>query len=433
MPHQVAVTVRAWLTPSAVEPLNVLLGVIAADIEGNPLIQFGALTGVHFARFVILPEARDLDGRVIPPSLVYAANADGDGSAHLHELARDAATGLDRIFEHCVDYPEPAARTTQARFEYLDSRRIPTQAFYVNTVGRTARQVREEARLRDVLQQELDRLPAESTRTAHDVHEQLRAFVAAQEPLRFAQRPAEGLPFSWRVRERAAFFGTLLGLLLLSPLLLALLPLFLVMLRHHEKSDARKHQRLRISAEERVDLRLREDHVVQNQISAVGNVKPSRFRHTTLRVLLAGLDFAAKHVFNRGDLGTVSLLRLHGVDTIHFAQWIVIDEGRRVLFFSNYDGSLASYMDDFVNKVAWGLNAVFSNGVHYPPTRWLFLDGAYDEQQFKAFLHRHQIPTQAWYSAHRDHTAINVANNAAIRAGLARRPVEGARAWAARL
>jgi hypothetical protein len=34
-----------------------------------------------------------------------------------------------------------------------------------------------------------------------------------------------------------------------------------------------------------------------------------------------------------------------------------------MLFASNYDGSLESYMDDFINKVAWGLNLVFSNGV----------------------------------------------------------------------
>jgi hypothetical protein len=158
--------------------------------------------------------------------------------------------------------------------------------------------------------------------------------------------------------------------------------------------------------------------VVQNQISAVGNVKRGMFRLLTMRVLLWGLGFAARHVFNNGDLGTVKLLKIYGVDTIHFAQWIVIDEGRRVLFFSNYDGSLVSYMDDFVNKVAWGLNAVFSNGEGYPNTRWLLFDGARDEQQFKAFLYKHQIPTQAWYSAHKRYTALNLRNNAGIRRDL---------------
>jgi hypothetical protein len=57
---------------------------------------------------------------------------------------------------------------------------------------------------------------------------------------------------------------------------------------------------------------------------------------------------------------------------------------RRVLFFSNYDGSLVSYMDDFVNKVAWGLNAVFSNGIT-TRTRVAGSGWGYDEQQFRPF------------------------------------------------
>jgi len=40
-------------------------------------------------------------------------------------------------------------------------------------------------------------------------------------------------------------------------------------------------------------------------------------------------------------------------------------------YASNYDGSLDSYMDDFINKVAYGLNLVFSNGIGYPRTSFL--------------------------------------------------------------
>jgi hypothetical protein len=76
-------------------------------------------------------------------------------------------------------------------------------------------------------------------------------------------------------------------------------------------------------------------------------------------------------------------------------------------------------MDDFIDKVAWGLNAVFSNGIGYPRTRWLVLDGASDEQAFKKFLRSYQVPTQLWYSAYDNLTNANIANNAAIRAGLA--------------
>ena len=48
-------------------------------------------------------------------------------------------------------------------------------------------------------------------------------------------------------------------------------------------------------------------------------------------------------------------------------------------------------MDDFIDKVAWGLNVVFSNGVGYPRTRWLVLGGATDEQALQGFLRDHQV------------------------------------------
>jgi hypothetical protein len=75
-------------------------------------------------------------------------------------------------------------------------------------------------------------------------------------------------------------------------------------------------------------------------------------------------------------------------------------------------------MDDFINKVAFGLNIVFSNGIGYPRTNWLILDGAKDEQKFKDFLRRHQMPTQMWYNAHPALTALDRRRNALIREGL---------------
>ena len=63
-----------------------------------------------------------------------------------------------------------------------------------------------------------------------------------------------------------------------------------------------------------------------------------------------------------------------------------------MLFTSNYDGSLEGYNDDFIDKVAYGLNASFSNGVGYPRTRFLFFEGARREQEFKDYLRRHRIP-----------------------------------------
>jgi hypothetical protein len=124
------------------------------------------------------------------------------------------------------------------------------------------------------------------------------------------------------------------------------------------------------------------------------------------------IDYAARHVYKRGFLARVV--------TIQFARWVFLDNDTRVFFASNYDGSLESYMGDFINKVAWGLNIVFSNGLGYPRTNWLIVGGAKDELTFKDYLRRHQLPTQVWYNAVRGVTAHDMERNSRIRQGIAR-------------
>ena len=152
-----------------------------------------------------------------------------------------------------------------------------------------------------------------------------------------------------------------------------------------------------------------EDHDVSNQFTVLGSVKPSLFRSVVLTTILWLIDYGARHIYNRGRLGRIQ--------TIHFARWAFLDGKKRVLFISNYDGSLEAYMDDFINKVGWGLNLVFSNGVGYPRTHWLVRDGSKSEQQFKYTLRRHQLPTQVWYKAYPGLTAFDIARNTRIREG----------------
>jgi len=75
-------------------------------------------------------------------------------------------------------------------------------------------------------------------------------------------------------------------------------------------------------------------------------------------------------------------------------------------------------MDDFINKVGFGLNLVFSNGIGYPRASFLVKGGAKDERKFKEYLRRHQIPTQVWYKAYPGLTAADLERNVRIRKGL---------------
>jgi hypothetical protein len=169
-----------------------------------------------------------------------------------------------------------------------------------------------------------------------------------------------------------------------------------------------------------------ENFVVQNQLTHLVEVKPGSFRRRTLKFVLGAINLLAKILFNRGTLG--------GIPSIHFARWVMIDDDKRLLFFSNFDGSWENYLGDFVDKAAVGLTGVWSNSKNFPKTENLISKGATDEQHFKEWARQHQIPTQVWYTAYKGLSVENINNNSAIRRGLFRKISEAkARQWLKRI
>jgi hypothetical protein len=409
MPHQLALTVLAPIKPGRTEELKRLLTSMQNGGPSATALPFRKLPMVHFARLFVLDEVNDLTGAPIPAQLVFLTDLDAPRYRYLRRLVDLAGDTLDGIFQHCEGYPGPGQRTAGGRLAYLHGRSIKADTIYVNTIGRSVLQVRQEAALREAIQAFLDR-PGQgwAGRSPTEIHAAIRDFVGDDKELRWALQPARPPGRIWRLKQKVHLIAVPLLVLLLAPILLIAAPFWLIALRRHERSDLTpdfKFDHARAEA-----LAAADDHVVQNPLSAVGSIKPGRFRLLTTLGVLRVINFATRHVFNRGSLA--------GIKTIHFARWVFIDDRRRLVFASSYDGSLESYMDDFIDKVAWGLNAVFSNGVGYPRTRWLVHDGATDELAFKKFLRSYQVPTQLWYSAYDHLTNANIANNAAIRAGL---------------
>jgi hypothetical protein len=421
--HQVPVTIVAPLPSDAVEPVRAVLRELAAGpFQGSSLI-FNGISTVHFARMLVLDEAIDLDGQPLAARLVFISDVDAPLDAYLKELIETCGEVLDRIFDKCEGYP--AARTAAARMSFLRAHMIKPAANYVNTVGRTVEQVQHQAELWSAIEDYLDSPDCDLRSMGPlQLHAQIRSYVASQNGLRWSETAPAGPAASIRVREALHRVAVPALLLALLPLLVVGVPVWLLLLRVSELRDKPSDER---PGEEHVrKLTALEDHVVQNQFSALGYVKPGLLRRATLSFILWLVDYSTRHVFNRG--------RLADVTTIHFARWILLDDKKRMLFVSNYDGSLESYMDDFIDKVAWGLNAVFSNGVGYPRTYWLFGGGARHEQDFKDYLRVHQLPTELWYSAYPHLSAVNIFNNAAIRDGLHAQLDEGqARQWLRRL
>lgn len=392
-----------------------------ADPE-NALLPFGRFDRLHVARLLVIEVDtwRDIGtgygvaATPFPPHLAFLGDVDGDRDSFLAELADTAGDGLRRIFGHCAGFPGTGDLAGWMRAHHLRE-----AANYVNTRGRTVTQVREEAVLRAALAAALPGIVARlGPDDAPRLHRELAAFVDDERRAgRLRLTPPARTPLARRLARLAEAIAVPLALLLLAPLVLLALPFLLLRLRMLERSDPEILPRPDDARVARIAVF--EDRDVTNPFSAAGDLKPGPFRRSAARLFLFLLGWSARHVYGRGYLTRVQ--------TIHFARWAFFDRGRRVLFFSNYDGSLESYMDDFINKVAWGLNLVFSNGVGYPSTRFLLKGGAEQEVKFKRYLrNRHQL-TDVWYKAYPGLTTFDLAENARIRQGLERRP-SGARA-----
>ncbi|HUA93115.1 MAG TPA: hypothetical protein VL991_11130 [Terracidiphilus sp.] len=394
----------------------------------NALVPFEQFSQIHVARFVILDDQTTGDLQVAygipapkyPLSLAFLADFDGPADAFRADLARRAGKGLEHIFSCCEGFT-PGMDIAQ----WMKEREIASATDYVNWLGRSVGQIREEDALREALDTHLQQRPAAfAQKSPREVHAALRAFL--QEEIRagrLALTPPPATPLGWWLRNAAHLIAVPLVLLIFSPLLLLYLPFFAFQLRSREKSDPEIAPRVDPCQEKR--LATIEDYDVTNQFTAMGSLKPGLFRRWTLVFLLWLLNWTTRHIYTRGQLARVG--------TIHFARWVFINERGRLLFASNYDGSLETYMDDFINKVGWGLNLVFSNGVGYPSSRWLVLDGAKNEQKFKYFLRRHELPTDVWYKAYPGLTAFDLKRNTLIREGIEKASLSEAelRQWVA--
>ena len=346
---QNGVTVFAAVRPEAVNELKRELAGLQAQVraDGKP---FSRSSRIHYARFVFIPEAIDPALGHAGPALMYLADFDGPRERHLEEIARIAAAEFDRLGPFLVDAVAP---TVAGRRQWLQDHVIPDATYYVNTIGRTVRQIRSEARLREAIEDFLDRTDI-SSQNPDALRAQIQDFVRDEPSLQWALKPVED--GEWRLRRTLARIAILLVAI---PALIAALPALIVWVlavRWHEKTETGEPPRPEPAHV--AGLAEAEDRTLQNQFSALSFRKPAWIRLATPVVFLWLARFAVRYFFDRESIA--------GVKTIHFARWTFIDGRRRMLFTSNYDGSLESYMGDFIDIVAWGLNAVVQQRPRVP-------------------------------------------------------------------
>ncbi|MES2450294.1 MAG: hypothetical protein V4610_06980 [Pseudomonadota bacterium] len=157
----------------------------------------------------------------------------------------------------------------------------------------------------------------------------------------------------------------------------------------------------------------REDWIPQNHMGSVVLIKPGVLRTIIVRAGHHGLGLMLRAMPNSGVRGYLGSMR-----TVHFAHWAFVNNGSRLMFFSNFDQSWESYLDDFIEKAHVGLTLAWGCGVGFPATRFLIQDGASHGRKFKAWARHSMVVSRFWYSAYSDLTVDQVERNNRIANGL---------------
>jgi hypothetical protein len=408
----IIVTVKSGME----EELANLLQQIEKDPGHNPLLPLAQIDSIHFARFVICPARPDAKGRIIPSRLVFATNYDQPLGDHLKKLTTITGPGLWKVFSYTDSFPGgPFDPNTLAAF--LDRHSIKANTFYVGVGNRSVQQIRQDSQLREDIQRFLDQNGKRlATKNAQQIREEIRQFLSAHPAAAgtgkpnpsWAHEPNPDTTTSYTLSRIARLSLAVVLFLVLSPLIVPLLLIWVLILLYQELTGP--NIKCSIEKDHLEQLLERETGVVQNQFSAFGDLKPGWVRYYTIMTLLRVVNFFAPYLFSKGALS--------GIPTVHFARWLIINEGRQMLFLSNYDGNSEGYLRDFIDIAAKQLTLLFSHTVGYPRTVLMVFGGAKDANGFMAWARQNQLITNVWYSANPSVTVKNIFQNARIRKGL---------------
>ena len=382
------------------QPLSDLLDRYGDSIQNDTAFHFDSSDTIHFARWVLVdPPNSDLQ---VATRLVFSCNHDGPHKALLEQVARLDHRALDSIYSHCVGYPHESERTEQSRAAYLRANAIKVNAIFIGAPDRTLVQIRDEARLREAIEAFLNTKDFTGKRPT-EVLEAIRTNVFTDPALEWATRPA---PLRAKTQLKLLLFA--LAILWLLPALAVWLIILRLCFERVEEPLDLMPSGLKPSLLK--TLERREDIYVQNQFSQLMDVKPGTFRLLTLKGVLWTSNFLGRNLFKNGTINSIP--------SIHFYSWILLDGGKRLLFLSNFDGSWESYLGDFIDKAAPGLNGVLSNCAGFPVTSFLFFKGVTDVEHYKAWARNANIATQVWYTGYPTLNVKNVNMNSKIRLGL---------------
>jgi hypothetical protein len=406
MSKQNALTLVTPVLPARHDELDAMLLKIRADHSSGAFKEFEKIDTLHYARLVLLEDKLS----TAKTNLVFSSDYDGDEDEHLNIIASRCGDLIDKLYDCCEGYLAPNERNPANRKKFLKKCSVKVTAFYPGAPGRSLKQIRQERALRNHIWDYLNKGKWDG-KSAKEVHKEVKEYVFKNPEFVWANEQISIPVLKWW--NFVIVIGLALLLLPLTLLLAVVVGIWLLVVRGKEKKDRKLGLTpSQLDAKFIENLEGYEDHQNQNQFTQIISMKPGWFRRITIKAILLYGKFRIYNEFVHGEL--------MGIPTIHFARWVLLDNDKQVLFFSNFDGSWQQYLGDFIDKSGWGLTAIFSNTENFPASRYLFWGGAYDEEHFLAWSRYYQIPTHVWYCAYPDLSIKNVTTNSLIRSELIR-------------
>jgi len=403
-----ALTIILNIKPGMKPQLAGKLQAIDNDVNNNSVIPFSKIGSIHFARFVLCDGDPTVPGPPILDRLVFTTNYDLPLDSHINDLLQNAGRGLWDIFSMCDDFISGTYDADKLA-AFLRANDNKPATFYVGVGNRSVSLIRQENLLRNEVETYLDaNRNSLANKSATDIRAAIVDHVFSQPGFEWTKTPEPGATANWELSRDLKLAGIILLLLLFSPIVIPFVIIWWLMMWCIEMSEKDVHCPL--DYDHIRPLIERETAIVQTQFSAVGVVKPGWVRYQTMMFLLRMTDFLAPYLFTKG--------RLSGIPTVHFARWLIVSEGRQMIFLSNFDGNSEGYLRDFINIAAKQLTLMFTHTVGYPKTRLMLLGGAKDAKGFMEWARAKQVITNVWYSANPGVSVKNIFNNANIRNGL---------------
>lgn len=366
---QNALTVIVPIKPDAVGALKEVLAKISAELEPEDAnVWFRRTPSTHFARWVILDNDKQRK-----PQLYFSSNYDGDLDRYLDELVEKLSPEMDEVWNKCEGYTplgSSDAHSAKEKFAaFIKSYSLRAQAFYAACAGASVQDILTSEKIRESIDRVLDCQQIEPAfqevyRLLPDMSPVPIPLTQSSHEIRKQKKDARAPHFSWLARLIEWGFGVKVG--------------------------AKNPNKLINTPN---DLASIEDLMVQNQMTVITKIKP--WRGLLLRIVLWGANMGAKGT--KGALGDIA--------TIHFCRWVIINDGKDMLFESNYDGSWENYIDDFGDSASLEMDTMWSNCVGFPT------GGSLDIDWFKQYIRDNQVPAQVFYSAYPNSTVQNILND----------------------